>query len=108
MREDLRRQRCFHHAAREAVARCPECRRYFCRECVTEHEGRVLCAACIKRLTASEEERAPVLTAALWLAGACLGVLTAWLFFYAMSECLLALPSAFHEGTVWQVDSWGP
>ena len=43
--EDLVHQRCFNHMLREAVACCPECRRYFCRECVTEHEDKVLCAA---------------------------------------------------------------
>ena len=30
---DLLYQRCFNHVLREAVARCPECLRYFCREC---------------------------------------------------------------------------
>ena len=45
--DDLLHQRCFNHMLREAVACCPECRRYFCRECVTEHEDKVLCAACL-------------------------------------------------------------
>ena len=44
-------QRCFNHAGREAVARCPECGQFFCRECITEHEDRVLCSACLKKLT---------------------------------------------------------
>src|SRR5580658_7631208 len=30
-------QRCFNHDLREAVAQCPSCKRFFCRECVTEH-----------------------------------------------------------------------
>ena len=35
-------RRCLHHPAREAVALCPECRRFYCRECVTEHAGRMI------------------------------------------------------------------
>lgn len=43
-------QRCFNHATREAVARCPECSQFFCRECITEHDDRVICSACLKKL----------------------------------------------------------
>ncbi len=53
----LASQRCFHHETREAVCRCPECRRFFCRECVVSFDGRLLCAACIAR--ASEPPLAP-------------------------------------------------
>jgi len=45
--QDLTHQRCHHHQFREAAARCPECGRYFCRECITEHADRVLCASCL-------------------------------------------------------------
>ena len=44
---NLSQQRCFNHTSREAVARCPECGRFFCRECITEHDDRVLCAVCL-------------------------------------------------------------
>ena len=44
----LAHQRCFNHALREAAARCPGCGNFFCRECVTEHDDRVLCAACLE------------------------------------------------------------
>ncbi len=47
---ELWTQRCQFHALREAVARCPECQRYFCRECVTEHDERLLCASCLRKL----------------------------------------------------------
>jgi hypothetical protein len=46
-------ERCSTHAAREAVCRCPLCARYYCRECVTEHEERLVCAACLARVTAA-------------------------------------------------------
>ena len=50
MTSNLTFQRCFNHAAREAVARCPACGHYFCRECITEHDDRVICAACLRKL----------------------------------------------------------
>lgn len=101
--ENLSAQRCFNHAVREAVARCPECRQFFCRECVTEHEDRVICAGCLAALT-----RVPLLErrgfAGVRRAAQCaLGLVMAWCFFYLIGEALLALPNAFHEGTLWQV-----
>ena len=97
----LTRQRCLHHPVREAVARCPECGGFFCRECITEHEDRVICADCLKRLV-----RAPGVTsrrfAGLGRFGFCsLGLLAAWLFFYATGKSLLLIPTSFHDGTLW-------
>ena len=108
MTADLAHQRCFNHAGREAVACCPECGRYFCRECVTEHEDRVVCASCLAGLAgdaaAGKSRLGVVLRATLCAAG----LLTVWLFFYAVGQGLLVMPSSFHEGTVWQVDQWEP
>src|SRR5271155_4025440 len=77
-------QRCFHHEFREAASRCPMCHRYFCRECVTEHEDRVLCAECLKKLISRETVRTSgfrrVFSSLLPVAG----LLMAWLFFYAL------------------------
>jgi hypothetical protein len=98
---DLAQQRCFNHANREAVARCPECGRFFCRECVTEHEDRVICAACLRR------QIHPPLTQRGWFVGMMRGaqlvvaVVLVWLFFHFVGESLLLLPSSFHEGTLW-------
>lgn len=102
---DLAQQRCFNHARREAVARCPECGGYFCRECVTEHEARVLCASCLTRLTreAGQGRRS---WRGLTRAFQCVaGVLILWLCFYALGRGLLALPSSFHEGVLWHVNT---
>lgn len=95
-------QRCYHHPLREAAARCPDCRRYFCRECVVEHEQRVLCAACLRKLAgggrASQHWRVSLGRAVSALSG----FLLLWLIFYLVGQMLLAIPSSFHEGTVWQ------
>lgn len=104
----LSRQRCFNHAHREAVARCPECRRYYCRECVTEHEDRVVCASCLAYLAAEQEEQGSRLAVIGRMALCALGILTLWLFFYTLGEGLLALPSSFHEGSIWKTGYWEP
>ncbi len=98
---ELSLQRCRNHAQREAVARCPECGSYYCRECVAEHEDRVLCASCLEKILAGRPaaRRFSGLLAAgrfLW------GFLLLWFIFYYLGSALLSLPSSFHEGTVWE------
>ena len=46
----LRHARCLFHPLREAAARCPHCRGTFCRECVTDEEGKLACPPCLRRL----------------------------------------------------------
>lgn len=103
--ENITHQRCSNHALREAAAICLECDRYFCRECVTEHEGKVVCTSCLRKLAVpSLIKRLHI----IWLvrAGQCLlGIVCVWLFFYCMGRILLLIPSSFHEGTLWKT-SW--
>ncbi len=97
---ELQKKRCFHHPQREAVARCPECRGFFCRECIVDHESRALCADCMARLSASRASGRgghrfiPPLYAVA-------GLIWLWFVFYAFGRILLALPSSFHEGDIW-------
>jgi hypothetical protein len=102
----LSAQRCFNHAEREAVARCPGCRHFYCRECVTEHDDQVICAECLRRLAAapSVQRVGWVKTFAVFRCLA--GFIIAWFFFYLIGESLLAMPSSFHEGSLWQVKWW--
>src|SRR5215813_506068 len=46
----LRYARCLFHPLREAAARCPHCGGTFCRECVTDEEGKLACPPCLRRL----------------------------------------------------------
>jgi len=101
--QNLAQQRCFNHAVREAVARCPECGQYFCRECITEHDDRVVCALCLKKLTRPPFTRGTAFVRLLRLAQCACGILIAWFFFFLVGEGLLKLPASFHEGTLWQV-----
>lgn len=106
----LSKMRCARHPEREAAACCAACGLAFCRECVSEHEGRLLCAACLGKIVATAKadeaargrgrslispktiKRALALTAgAAWL----------WLCFYLAGLAVEKLPQAVHEGTVW-------
>lgn len=102
----LAQQRCFNHLSREAAARCRECQRYYCRECVTEHDGRLICAACLKA-SASPAVAPRQRLLGLWRAlqlGASLALL--WSVFYLIGLILLHTPSEVHEGTVWKHFTW--
>jgi hypothetical protein len=97
----LLHQRCLNHVTREAAARCPECKRFFCRECITEHEGKVICAECLTTQSASSS-KGPRRVAEIARGGAMtVGLGLVWLFFYYFGRLLLSIPSSFHEGTIW-------
>ena len=99
---DLSRQRCHNHAGREAVARCPECGRYFCRECITEHEDRVLCTTCLEGVLTGSG-RITVRLGRLVAGFALLsGLAMSWISFYVLGRLLLWVPESFHEGTLWR------
>ena len=99
---ELVAQRCRNHPSREAVARCPGCSRFFCRECISEHEGRVLCASCLAAIARKNvtPRRRLARFGRILLAGA--GIATAWLFFDLLGHILVKIPASFHEGTVWE------
>ncbi|MCK5804051.1 MAG: rhomboid family protein [Lentisphaeria bacterium] len=108
MPQILTNVRCCNHALREAVAKCPECEEFYCRECVTEHEGRVLCSTCLREQVDVPEQRwstrgllglaRPILSLAAFL--------IIWLFFQLFGQILLTIPSSFHEGTFWEQFPW--
>jgi len=99
------RKRCANHVQREAVAQCPECRKFFCRECVTEHEDRVLCSGCLEEKAAGAEKKTKRVG---FMTGPVIfitGFIILWFCFYMLGNTLLKLPASFHEGTLWQ-DLW--
>jgi hypothetical protein len=96
-------QRCFNHAVREAVARCPECGRFFCRECIAEHDGRVVCSTCLQKLAHAPARRRPAWLQAWRVAQFGAGLLLAWFVFFLLGTALLRIPAAFHDGTLWHV-----
>ena len=111
--DDLVHQRCCNHKYREAVARCPECSRFFCRECITEHGPTLLCAACLREEAFGETEnrhsgsnlvaRIAALRPILHLTAA---IFVLWIAFFAVGKVLLAIPTEMHDArpSVWAFD----
>lgn len=94
-------RRCFVHANREAVARCLSCGRSYCRECVTEHDGRLRCARCLEAEAASKpahRNRAGLVLALV----ATVGLLLGFASLYGFTRYLGRVPSRFHDGTAWK------
>jgi hypothetical protein len=98
-------QRCFHHDLREAVAQCPSCKLFFCRECVTEHAGRMICVTCVHALTRDAGKTAQA-ARARWTVAAVAGLLVAWLVFYYLGLALARIPSKFHGGSEESSSVW--
>ncbi len=100
----LARQRCYNHSQREAAARCPVCSGYFCRECVTEHDDRVICATCIKKTAAAGLVRRSRLLAVGRVVSCAAGITVAWFFFYWSGQQLLRQTSVTHKDALWKAD----
>lgn len=100
--QSLIHQRCFHHSRREAAARCPGCGHFYCRECITEHEDRVICAACLKKLVNPPFTQKRGFVGLVRTVQVGVGLLTVWLFFYLFGQLLLSIAPSFHEGAVWR------
>ncbi len=86
--------RCFHHEDREAVCRCPNCARYFCRECVAPHDGRLLCSPCVLNLAAAASDTEAVRRVPRGIGQVFLAVLTllmVWLIFFLAGWTLIQL-----------------
>jgi hypothetical protein len=97
-------QRCWNHGTREAVARCPECGRSYCRECVVEHEDRIICSSCLAKLMQAAEKPArkwsfrPLLR----FAATFTGIIIAWFIFFSLGRSMLAIPDDWHADTIWE------
>lgn len=105
MRTGLALQRCWHHPSREAVARCPECHRSYCRECIVEHAGRIICSDCLARLSDRPKEKKrswPIVAVLRSATGAIIGILVAWMAFFSLGRFLLDAPDEFHARSLWK------
>lgn len=101
--QTLAHQRCFNHATREAAARCPECGRDYCRECVTEHDDRFICAACLQKVAHVPLLQRRGFARVLQVGRCALSVFLLWFVFYLIGEGLSSLPDSFHQGTLWRI-----
>ena len=92
-------QRCWNHDVREAVCRCPQCGHGFCRECVTEHEARLLCAACLERLTRVPQAKPSSLRKLAPVAMALAGILLSWMLFYGAGEAMILITGRIEQSS---------
>jgi hypothetical protein len=99
-------QRCWNHEAREAACRCPACGRSYCRECVSEHEGRLLCAACLSRIAANRESKSGPAVRLASPAMIAAGILLAWLIFWAAGASLIALVHRVQQEPSSRLERW--
>jgi len=104
MPEALVKSTCLIHSERSAVARCPECRRFFCGECITEHDGRLTCAQCLREEESKEGEESQRRAGAVVYPAMqfVIGLLMIWMFYYFTARFLMLIPAPFHDGTVWE------
>ena len=93
----LSTQRCFNHESREAVCKCLSCSRFYCRECVVDHEGRLTCASCLKAAIAPRAATTMRLAGVRTAVLAITGFVLIWFSFYSMGRTLLLLPTSFEE-----------
>lgn len=101
---------CDLHRERPAAARCPGCQRYFCDECITEHNGRLSCAQCLEKARSASESkladdavgRNPGRRWLMVTSQALVGLALCWLLYYSLGRLLMAIPANFHDGTLWQ------
>ena len=89
-------QRCLYHSSREAVCRCPSCQNYYCRECVLEHEGKLICTRCLAAATQPKQ----VTDSTKWgllsvLASG--GLLLCWVLQYYLGWAFSQISTTFHE-----------
>jgi hypothetical protein len=87
------------------VARCPECQHFYCRECITEHDDRVICATCLRKLAVATGKKRVSFAWVPPIVQFSVGVAVIWLLFYFFGATLLSIPSSFHDGEVW-VEKW--
>lgn len=95
-------QKCLNHPVREAVARCTSCQEPYCRECVVEHDNRLLCATCLRKASEKRLSRAAWWRKAWSGAHLAIALLFLWVCFFSFGRILLAIPASFHEGDVWK------
>ena len=100
MSESLARTRCLNHHGREAVARCPECHAFYCRECVTEHAGRVLCVRCLNEIAGQTETKPRRRFLPALAVQAVVGFFLVWFLFTVLGEGLAMVPHQFHDGAI--------
>lgn len=103
MAEVLAKTHCSIHVERAATARCPSCGSYFCSECITEHEGRLTCAACLHERRETDRTKKKVRRFYFMpFVQFAVAVAVTWVVFYLIAQFIHDMPVDFHDGTMWE------
>ena len=94
-------RRCHNHRERQAACRCPGCGFDFCRECVTEHDERLLCSRCMLQSTAGHAHRRARGGVLPRIGIGLAGILAAWMFFFLVGEFATTMLAPKHEVQTW-------
>lgn len=101
MRHALLQQRCLTHGAREAAARCPACTHFFCRECITEHDDKIICGNCLRLATQGLKTTKKNLSLFALPVQVITGLALLWFLFFSFGEVLLKIPASWVDGSAW-------
>ena len=105
---DVAKRTCGIHVEREAVAQCPSCRKFFCRECITEHDYQMICAGCLAALLEGKgddetaQKRAGISGPVLTVVQVVSGVMLVWFVCFTIAELLRQLPPDLHSGSMFE------
>ena len=102
---NLAQSTCNLHQDRSASARCPSCKLFFCSECITEHDGKLTCAECLKieeSPTTTESNKWSNFLQVMPVIQLLIAVFFTWITFYLVAQILMDIPDRFHDGTIWK------
>lgn len=103
----LRHARCLFHPLREAAARCPHCGGTFCRECVTDEEGKLACPPCLRRLARPAAAKASLTRRLQQIVGGLTALAVLMALFFALLRWRMNTPEEhLNFGVV--ADDWSP
>jgi hypothetical protein len=95
-------QSCLRHVTRPAVARCPSCHQSYCRECIVEHDYKLICADCLRALIESQSPaRARFRLPLAAVVQVVVGLALIWLGLYCAGLLLQRIPADVHDGLIW-------
>lgn len=101
--KNLNATKCFFHGTREAEARCPTCGHFYCRECVTFFDGKLVCSSCIAK---SNPETKPVQKSSFRKIVSFLPLsfyfFLLWVVFYLVGYRLMQVWADTHNQNVWE------
>ncbi len=88
--------KCSNHIEREAVARCPRCKKDYCRECVTEYKEEMLCINCLSLIPDKKKSKSSFLGSLFLLFLFAISFLITTSIFYLIGE-MFSGADTFHN-----------